>query len=77
MSPHVHGRCGNCAGLVVTPAVWHGVTPPVPSCQTCGAVAAQPELPVIRMEPRRAAPVALPSWFVAPEQWWPLPYVIS
>lgn len=34
----VHGRCGICGGDVTTPFAWHGIIPPVPTCESCGAV---------------------------------------
>ena len=41
-----------CGGTVWVPAVWYGVIPPTPTCKRCGAVATQPQLPVIPMIPR-------------------------
>lgn len=47
------GRCSLCGGEVTVPHLWLGVIPPAPTCSSCGAVAAPPELPVIPMEPSR------------------------
>lgn len=47
----VIGTCSLCGGAVRVPAVWHGVIPPTPMCERCGAVAA-PQAPVIQMVPR-------------------------
>lgn len=49
VSPHVHGRCGACGGLVVSPSAWLGTTPPVPRCESCGRVPAASVIPVIEM----------------------------
>jgi hypothetical protein len=48
-----YGVCSLCGGRVVKPEVWHGVFPPVPTCERCGA---RPKsyFPVIQME--QAAP---------------------
>lgn len=32
---NVHGKCGNCGGMVTTPRVWGGVFPPTPTCISC------------------------------------------
>lgn len=48
--PHsaiVIGTCSLCGGRVTLPFVWHSVVPPVPTCESCGAVKA--EGPVIEM----------------------------
>lgn len=55
MSARIVGTCSNCGGHVVLPALWLGVTPPVPTCWSCGATAAQPHLPVIPMNPIKPA----------------------
>lgn len=48
----VIGSCSLCGGAVRVPAVWHGVIPPTPMCERCGAVAAPAQAPVIPMVPR-------------------------
>lgn len=46
------GTCSICGGRVTEPTVWHGVIPPTPTCESCGAVAAA-HGPVIPMQPQR------------------------
>lgn len=46
----VLGTCSLCGGPVTVPDVWGGILPPVPCCQSCGAVRKQPHGPVIDME---------------------------
>lgn len=46
----VVGTCGNCGGAVVLPKVWMSVIPPVATCESCGATAAQ-NGPVLPMNP--------------------------
>jgi len=48
----IHGICGLCGGRVTTPSVWFGTVPPVPTCESCGAMVAS-HGPVLPMEPRR------------------------
>lgn len=48
----VIGSCSLCGGAVRVPAVWRGVIPPTPTCERCGAIAAQAQAPVIPMVPR-------------------------
>ena len=43
------GTCSLCGGRVVVPKVWHGVTPPVPTCESCGATKRPEYGPVIDM----------------------------
>ena len=50
MSYTVHGTCGRCGGAVVTPTIWMGIYPPVPTCQSCGATPKQAHGPVIDMD---------------------------
>ena len=45
------GTCSICGGRVSVPYVWHGITPPIPTCECCGATQKQPYGPVIPMEP--------------------------
>ncbi len=47
----VVGTCSHCGGKVTLPNVIWSVVPPEPTCETCGAVAQKPQLPVIPMEP--------------------------
>ncbi len=47
----VIGTCSVCCGAVTVPDIWHGVTPPIPSCKSCGARKKQPHGPVIEMDP--------------------------
>lgn len=51
MGLQIIGTCGLCGGRVTVPDVWMGIYPPVPTCESCGAVAQQPQLPVIPMQP--------------------------
>lgn len=44
------GTCGACGGPVTIPTIWHGVTPPTPQCDRCGATPANPHGPVIEMQ---------------------------
>lgn len=44
------GQCSICGGNVVVPTVCWSVNPPVPICESCGAVKRN-ELPVIPMVP--------------------------
>lgn len=53
MSIKIVGICGICGGDVTLPSIWHGIYPPKPSCQSCGAIACDPSLPVLPMQPRR------------------------
>lgn len=43
------GQCSLCGGRVTVPTVWHGIYPPVPTCESCGATA-KASGPVIPME---------------------------
>lgn len=56
MSNMTVGTCSICGGRVSVPMVWHGIIPPTPTCENCGAVAAQ-HGPVIPMQP--ATPVRI------------------
>ena len=47
----VLGTCSLCGGPVSVPAVWHGVIPPTPTCERCGAVKADTYGEVIQMRP--------------------------
>jgi len=53
MTIRIIGRCSICGGNVVAPTGYLSTLPPVPTCQSCGATASRPELPVVPMEPRR------------------------
>lgn len=46
------GTCSICGGRVSLPSVWFGVIPPVPTCDSCGAIKAD-HGPVITMKPLR------------------------
>lgn len=35
------GTCSICGGRVTIPDVWGAIIPPTPTCESCGAVAAQ------------------------------------
>ena len=48
------GTCSICGGAVTVPDAWGGIIPPTPTCQSCGAAAAQ-HGPIIEMRP--VAPV--------------------
>ena len=45
------GTCSVCGGPVSVPAVWHGIIPPRPTCERCGAIKADDYGPVIPMIP--------------------------
>ena len=44
------GTCSLCSGPVIMPVTWHGMKPPPPRCDDCGATQAQGYGPIIRME---------------------------
>lgn len=46
------GRCSICGGNVTVPFMWHGIYPPVPTCNSCGAVKKN-TTPVIDMTPTK------------------------
>lgn len=50
------GACSLCGGRVVVPAVWLGVNPPIPECESCRATPRRPHGPVIEMEEPSAPP---------------------
>lgn len=50
MSEKTIGTCSMCGGAVTAPTLWMGVSPPTPSCRSCGALPAQSHGPVIPME---------------------------
>lgn len=52
MTSYTIGTCSICGGRVSVPAVYHSIIPPVPTCDRCGATAAQ-HGPVIPMTPRQ------------------------
>lgn len=45
------GTCSICRGRVSVPTFWMGVIPPTPTCESCGAIPAQPHGEVIPMAP--------------------------
>lgn len=47
------GSCSLCGGPVSVALVWHGVIPPTPKCERCGAVKADSYGPVIPMIPHQ------------------------
>lgn len=49
---NVIGTCSLCGGAVCTPELWGGVLPPQPTCNRCGAVAANhgPIIPMKELE---------------------------
>ncbi len=58
MSYKIIGRCSECGGNVVVPAIWYGVNPPTPYCESCHATMVN-NLPVIPMKPN--------SWRIRPD----------
>lgn len=52
MSEKTVGTCDQCGGRVAVPSVWHGMIPPIPVCQSCGAKVKQPWGPKLPMERR-------------------------
>lgn len=51
------GTCGNCGGPVTVPVVWHGINPPRPTCDQCGAHPVQSFGPVLPMAPKHDQPL--------------------
>lgn len=51
MNDTIIGKCSLCGGRVTVPSVFHSVIPPKPTCESCGAIAAEPDLPVVPMQP--------------------------
>lgn len=49
----VIGSCSLCGGAVTVPSVWMGITPPIPTCSSCGATKRAAFGPVIPMEKKR------------------------
>jgi excisionase family DNA binding protein len=45
------GACSICSGPVSVPAVWHGIIPPRPTCEWCGAIKVDDCGPVLPMIP--------------------------
>ena len=52
------GTCSWCGGRVTVPEHWMGMSPPIPTCENCGAKAKHPWGPAIEMEPPRQKPLA-------------------
>lgn len=46
------GTCSICGGPVTMPDHWGGNRPPIPTCESCGAQAANPFGPTIPMTPK-------------------------
>ncbi|HIE5924928.1 TPA: hypothetical protein ACXN37_000165 [Stenotrophomonas maltophilia] len=76
---NVIGTCSLCGGAVCTPELWGGVLPPQPTCNRCGAVAANhgPIIPMRRVEKQSGPYTAKgpsPEINYAPheilESWW-------
>ena len=62
MNVKIVGKCGICGGRVTVPAVWWSVVPPVPTCESCGAVMDDTaHLPTLPMRPRPRARPRPPS----------------
>jgi hypothetical protein len=58
MSKRIVGKCGHCGGKVTVPTMWHGVNPPVPQCESCGAqVDETAHLPTLPMLPLPKRPI--------------------
>lgn len=53
MMDKIIGRCSLCGGNVTVATYTYSTVPPVPTCQSCGATAAQP---TINMERRKLTP---------------------
>ena len=51
MNTQTVGTCSICGGRVTVPTICHCIYPPVPSCEACGATAAEVHGPVIDMKP--------------------------
>ena len=64
---HPVGTCSICGGRVTVPSVWHGVIPPIPTCESCGAMAAQ-HGPIIQMQPPKYKMTYTTSDKTVPEQ---------
>jgi len=54
VNEQVIGRCSLCGGTVVVPVAFMSTVPPQPRCRDCGAVGAEPALPVIPMKGRHS-----------------------
>lgn len=55
------GTCSICGGRVTVPSNWMGIYPPTPTCQNCGARAAQNNGPVIPMKPVQLPHIPRPN----------------
>jgi uncharacterized Zn finger protein len=44
------GRCSQCGGNVVVPTIWHGIIPPTPRCESCGAVKKQKVIETVKSD---------------------------
>lgn len=51
---NIVGTCSICGGRVMVPTVYHSVVPPIPSCESCKAIAATSG-PVIPMTPLKGS----------------------
>lgn len=54
------GTCGICGGRVTVPTVVWSIIAPIPTCESCGATAAE-HGPVIAMNPRRTYTATITS----------------
>lgn len=45
------GTCSLCGGRVSVPRNWMATTPPIPTCESCGATKKQPHGDVVEMNP--------------------------
>ncbi len=61
------GICSICGGDVITySGAWHSIYPPIPTCNSCGAIQRQNRGPIIPMEPVRRPRYYTDSGFVEP-----------
>lgn len=67
MSAKTIGTCSNCGGRVTVPTEWLGIHPPVPSCQSCGAMKAEPYGPVVKMGKGRSVDPRAERWAAIPK----------
>lgn len=51
MNETIVGTCSCCKGPVTVPLAWWGIVPPTPTCQRCGAKAAENYGPEIQTVP--------------------------
>lgn len=51
MADQTIGTCSICGGRVAIPAAWLGIKPPIPTCDSCGAIKRKPYGPTVDMTP--------------------------